>query len=47
METELKNNKLCYNYKITEGISKTKGGLEVLKQMQYPKNLINKAKTFK
>ena len=47
METELKNNKLCYNYKITDGISKTKGGLEVLKQMQYPEKLINKAITFK
>ena len=38
--------KLCYKYKINKGISKIQGGVEVLKQLKYPDNIINSAKMF-
>lgn len=46
MGTTIKDGKLSYKYKIDNGISKIKGGLEILKELNYPKNLINKANTF-
>lgn len=40
MLTEKENNNLIYKYTLTEGISDIKGGLIVLKQMNYPKEII-------
>ena len=41
MVTENKNNKLIYKYKIAEGISEVKGGVTVLTEMNYPKEIID------
>lgn len=41
MLTEKDNNDLIYKYILTEGISDIKGGLIVLKQMNYPKEIID------
>jgi hypothetical protein len=41
MLTEKVNNDLVYKYILTEGISDIKGGLIVLKQMNYPKEIID------
>jgi hypothetical protein len=41
MVTENKNNKLIYKYKLDEGISEVKGGIKVLTEMNYPKEIIN------
>ena len=46
MGTTITDEKISYKYKIDKGISKIKGGLEILKNLNYPKNLINKANTF-
>jgi len=40
MLTELKDNKLVYNYILEKGISNIKGGIMVLKQMNYPNEII-------
>jgi hypothetical protein len=39
MVTEKTDNKLVYKYKLTEGISEVKGGVTVLKEMNYPEYL--------
>jgi DNA mismatch repair ATPase MutS len=44
MKTEKKNDNFEYTYKLVEGISKIKGGLKVLKDMNYPKEILS---TFK
>jgi hypothetical protein len=41
MVTEKKNNKLLYKYKLENGISEVKGGINVLTQMNYPKEIID------
>jgi DNA mismatch repair ATPase MutS len=41
MVTENKNNKLIYKYKLAEGISEVKGGIKVLTEMNYPKEIID------
>jgi ABC-type multidrug transport system fused ATPase/permease subunit len=41
MRTEKDNNDLVYKYILEEGISNIKGGLIVLKQMNYPKEIID------
>jgi len=41
MVTENKNNKLIYKYKLSEGISEVKGGIKVLTEMNYPKEIID------
>ena len=41
METEKKENKLFYKYKLIDGISEVKGGIAVLKEMDYPKEIID------
>ena len=33
----------AYTYKLIKGYSKTKGGIAVLKQLNYPKSIIKKA----
>lgn len=40
METEKINNKIKYTYKLEHGISEVKGGINVLKEMNYPKEII-------
>jgi len=40
MKTEKKDDTLLYKYILTEGISDIKGGIMVLKQMNYPKEII-------
>ena len=41
METEKRNNMLIYKYKLVDGISEVKGGVAVLKEMDYPKEIID------
>lgn len=41
METEKKENKLIYKYKLVDGISEVKGGVAVLTAMDYPKEIIS------
>ena len=41
MLADIKGDKLIYNYVLAEGISDIKGGIMVLKQMNYPKEIIN------
>ena len=36
-----KDNKLTFTYKLIKGINKIKGGVNVLKELDYPKNIIN------
>ncbi len=36
------NDNLVYNYTLVKGISKIKGGIKVLKQMEYPEDMIDK-----
>ena len=38
---EREDEKLIYKYLLTEGISDIKGGIIVLKQMNYPKEIID------
>ena len=41
MLTENEGDKLLYKYILEEGISNIKGGIMVLKQMNYPKEIID------
>jgi hypothetical protein len=41
MKTEKKNDSFEYTYKLVDGISKIKGGLKVLKDMNYPKEILS------
>jgi DNA mismatch repair ATPase MutS len=41
MKTVKKNDSFEYTYKLVEGISKIKGGLKVLKDMNYPKEILS------
>jgi len=41
MRTTNKNDKLHYTYKLTKGISDIKGGMHVLKTLNYPSSIIN------
>ena len=43
METEKKENKLVYKYKLVDGISEVKGGISVLTAMDYPTEIISNA----
>ena len=42
MKTTYENDHLTYTYELQEGISEIKGGLKVLKDMNYPTEIINK-----
>ena len=44
MKTSLKNNKLIYTYKISNGLSTVYGGISILVDMDYPIDIINNAK---
>ena len=39
-ETDENNNKLKYKYKMEKGISQVKGVVNILKEMNYPKEII-------
>ena len=41
METEKKDDRLIYKYKLVNGISEVKGGIAVLTAMNYPKEIIS------
>ncbi len=41
METEKKDDRLIYKYKLVDGISEVKGGIAVLTAMNYPKEIIS------
>ncbi len=43
MKTDVKNNISKYFYKMIKGISKIKGGLSVLKQLNYPNKIIERS----
>ena len=43
MKTDVKNNVSQYFYKMIKGISKIKGGLSVLKQQNYPNEIIKRS----
>ena len=43
MKTDVKNNVSEYFYKVIKGISKIKGGLSVLKQLNYPNEIIKRS----
>jgi DNA mismatch repair ATPase MutS len=43
MKTDVKNNVSQYFYKMIKGISKIKGGLSVLKQLNYPEEIIKRS----
>jgi len=38
------NSDFDYTYKLKKGISKVKGGIKVLKDLNYPKEIINELK---
>lgn len=44
MKINKKNSIIEYTYKLKKGISKIKGGIHVLEQLNYPKNLVNSTK---
>ena len=44
MKTDIINDVPKYHYKIIEGISKVKGGITVLKEIDYPKEILKNAK---
>jgi len=44
MVTEKNNHKLKYSYKLEEGISEVKGGINILTEMNYPKEIIDNTK---
>ena len=44
MKTIKKNDNFEYTYKLIEGISKIKGGLKVLTDMNYPKEILSSFK---
>ena len=46
MSTNFINNKFNYSYLLKDGISEVKGGVEVLKDLGYPKNMINNTNNF-
>ena len=43
METEIKDYIPEYSYKMVKGISKIKGGIMVLKQLNYPKKILGRS----
>lgn len=41
MKVTIENNKMIYNYKLIDGISSVKGGMTILKNMNYPNEIVN------
>ena len=46
MDISINNDKITYLYKLINGISKHKGGVHVLKQLEYPKEIIEDTNTY-
>jgi hypothetical protein len=46
MKTIKINNILHYTYQIKKGISKIKGGLKILSDMNYPKEILDNTKMY-
>lgn len=44
MDSELVNGNVKHSYKLTNGVSKVKGGIAVLKQLGYPKDVVERSK---
>ena len=44
METKIIDELPKYTYKLIKGISKTKGGIFVLKDLEYPEHILNSIK---
>ncbi len=44
MNTDIIDDKAYYSYKIEKGISRTKGGISVLKDLKYPDSILNEAR---
>ena len=44
MKSEKKNDNFEYTYSLEEGISSVKGGLKVLKDMNYPQEILDNTK---
>lgn len=44
MESKLEDDKMKFSYKFVKGISDMKGGINVLEELQYPKEIIDKLK---
>jgi DNA mismatch repair ATPase MutS len=44
MNSFIEKDSIIYTYKINNGISKIKGGINILKQFNYPTNIINISK---
>jgi DNA mismatch repair ATPase MutS len=47
MDATKSNNKIHYSYSMKEGISNVKGGINVLCDMNYPKEIIHNTKNNK
>ena len=45
MEILDENKKIIYTYKLKKGINETKGGVNVLKNLNYPKQIIEKTES--
>ena len=45
MEILHENKKIKYTYKLKKGINETKGGVNVLKNLNYPKQIIEKTES--
>ena len=44
MNTKIINDKANYTYKMVKGVSETKGGISVLKKLEYPSAILKDAK---
>jgi DNA mismatch repair ATPase MutS len=44
MKSEKKNDNFEYTYSLEDGISNVKGGLKVLKDMNYPQEILDNTK---
>ena len=44
MNTKIIDDKANYTYKMIKGVSETKGGISVLKELKYPSIILNDAK---
>ena len=46
MHTTIDDDKIIYQYALKRGISKVQGGLQVLKDLEYPKEIVNMAMSY-
>ena len=43
MYSTTEKDKIKYNYKMKKGVSKIKGGIHVLRDLDYPDSIVNKS----